>query len=158
MGIISLSPFADETTSPSSLIFRMTKYYPDTADFIHIRLTAAPPQSSPLFNAIPLRQNTRSQYDGQPIKVDELDQLQALSLEPGVVLHFVNNPAGLEAVLEYVNQGNLSQYADKTFIDKLIYCCASTKKKPWLHWMASIHALRAIRKCPVGLDSCLSKA
>jgi hypothetical protein len=103
--------------------------YPDAADFIHIRLTADTPQSSPLFDAIPLRQNTRSEYDGQPIQSADLDQVQALPLEPGVALHFVTNAADLETLLEYVNQGNLSQYADKAFVDELIYWLRFNKKE-----------------------------
>jgi len=102
--------------------------YPGAADFIHIRLKADTPQSNPLFDAILLRQNTRSEYDGQPIKTTDLDQVQALPLEPGVVLHFVTNPADLETVLEYVNQGNLSQYADSAFVDELIYWLRFNKK------------------------------
>ncbi len=103
--------------------------YPDTADFIHVRLTSDTLQHSPLFDAMPLRQNTRSEYDGQPIKRDELDQLQALPAEPGVVLHFITNQIDLETVLEYVNQGNLSQYADKAFLDELIHWLRFNKKE-----------------------------
>jgi len=103
--------------------------YPDAADFIHIRLTADTPQASPLFDAIPLRQNTRSEYDRRPIQSDELDQMQAVLLEPGVVLRCVTNPADVATVLEYVNQGNLSQYADKAFLDELIHWLRFTKKE-----------------------------
>jgi hypothetical protein len=42
--------------------------YPDAADFIHIRLTKDTAQASSLLAAMPLRQNTRSAYDGQLIK------------------------------------------------------------------------------------------
>ena len=38
--------------------------YPDAAEFINIRLTSDTRLSSPLFDSIPLRQNTRSEYDG----------------------------------------------------------------------------------------------
>jgi hypothetical protein len=90
--------------------------YPDAADFIHVHLPTDISQADPLFDAIPLRQNTRSEYDGQPIEHDDLDQVQALPLEPGVALRFVTNQAEQEMVLEYVNQGNLSQYADEAFL------------------------------------------
>ncbi len=103
--------------------------YPDAADFIHIRLSTNTPQGGALFDAIPLRQNTRSAYDGQRIKVADLDQVQALPLEPGVVLHFVTNSTNLQTVLEYVNQGNLSQYADKAFVAELIDWIRFTKKE-----------------------------
>lgn len=103
--------------------------YPDTTEFIQVRLAADTPQASPLFDAIPLRQNTRSEYDGQPIKAEEMDQIQALSLEPGVTLRFATNTADLATVLEYVNQGNLSQYANTAFVDELIDWLRFNKKE-----------------------------
>ena len=103
--------------------------YPDAADFIQVRLTRDTAQSSPLFAAIPLRQNTRSEYDGQPIKTSDLDQVQALGLESGVGLHFVTTPTALETVLDYVNQGNLRQYADKAFLAELIHWVRFNQKE-----------------------------
>ena len=103
--------------------------YPDAAEFITIRLTSDTRLSSPLFDSIPLRQNTRSEYDGQLVKSVDLDQLQALPLEPGVVLQFITNHTDLETALEYVNQGNLRQYADKKFIDELIRWLRFNKKE-----------------------------
>ena len=114
--------------------------YPDSVDFIHIDLTADTPQAGPLFEAIPLRQNTRSEYDGQAVKRDDLDQVQALSLEPGIGLRFVTTPAGLKTVLDYVNQGNLVQYADKAFIDELIRWVRFNKKEA----LASLDGLYSV--------------
>ncbi|CAG0946107.1 partial Putative NAD(P)H nitroreductase, partial [Anaerolineae bacterium] len=114
--------------------------YPDTTDFINVRLTTDTPQSNPLFDTIPNRQNTRSEYDGQPVKNVEMDQLQALSLEPGVSLRFITTPTDLKTVLEYVNQGNLSQYADKAFIDELIYWLRFNKKES----LASLDGLYSV--------------
>src|SRR5689334_211566 len=94
--------------------------YPDTADFIHVHLIADTPESTPFFDAIPIRQNTRSEYDGRPIKKEHLDQIQALPVEPSVGLQFITNKADLETVVEYVNYGNLSQYANNEFLDELI--------------------------------------
>ena len=103
--------------------------YPDAADLIHIGLTIDTPQAGPLFNAIPLRQNTRSEYDGQAIKSADLDQVQALSLEPGIGLRFVTTPSDLKTILAYVNQGNLVQYADRAFVDELIHWVRFNKKE-----------------------------
>lgn len=94
--------------------------YPEAADVIVVRLAADAPQSSPLFDAIPLRQTTRSDYDGQPVPAAVLDQA-ARSLAPGVSLHFLTSPGGLEMALEYVNEGNLSQYADRAFVGELTH-------------------------------------
>jgi len=103
--------------------------YPDATDFIHIRMTKNTPQGGALFDAIPLRQNTRSEFDGQLIPSTDLVQLQALPLEPGVALHFAAGPTEIETVLEYVNQGNLSQYADKAFVDELMHWLRFNKKE-----------------------------
>jgi hypothetical protein len=103
--------------------------YPDAADFIHVRLTADTPQSSPLFDAISLRQNTRSEYDSRLVQAADLDQVQVLPLEPGVVLHFVTNPIDMGTVVEYVTQGNLRQYAEKAFVDELIHWLRFNKKE-----------------------------
>lgn len=60
--------------------------YPNVVDFIQIRLSEDRPHVSPLFDAIPQRQNTRSEFDGRSVKTADLDQVQNLSLEPGVTL------------------------------------------------------------------------
>lgn len=103
--------------------------YPDRADFIHVQLTTDTPQGSPLFDAIPQRQNTRSAYDSRPIKNEDLDQLQSLQLEPGVALQFATNPTAMETILEYVNLGNLAQYANNAFVDELIAWLRFNKKE-----------------------------
>jgi hypothetical protein len=45
------------------------------------------------------------------------------------VLQFVANPTDRERVLEYVNQGNLIQYADTAFLDELTYWLRFNKKE-----------------------------
>lgn len=94
--------------------------YPDEADVIKVSLQADTPQLSPLLDAIPMRQTTRSEFDGQSVDFVELDQLKMLSLEPGISFQFVTEQAGLELVAEYINQGNLSQYSNTAFVDELI--------------------------------------
>jgi hypothetical protein len=113
--------------------------YPDTADVIQIGLTASAPQGGALFDAIPLRQNTRSAYDGRPIPTAHLGQVQALPLEPGVALHVSTSPTERETVLEYVNQGNLRQYADRAFVEELIAWVRFNKKEA----LASLDGLYA---------------
>jgi hypothetical protein len=103
--------------------------YPDTADFIHMSLTAATTQASPLFDAIPLRQNTRSEYDGQPIPNMNLSKIESLLLEPGIGLHLVVSPTVRETMVEYVNQGNLSQYANTAFVNELIQWVRFNRKE-----------------------------
>jgi hypothetical protein len=66
--------------------------YPDASDFIRVHLAADMTRPNPLFDAIPRRQNTRSEYNGQPLPAAELDILQALPLEAGIRLRFVTPP------------------------------------------------------------------
>lgn len=103
--------------------------YPDVVEYIDVHMVTDTPQKGTMFDFIPLRQNTRSEYDGQPVKTADYDQIQNLSLEPGIVLNFASNPNDVEKVLEYVNQGNLKQYADKAFIDELIHWLRFNKKE-----------------------------
>lgn len=94
--------------------------YPEATDTITVQLMPEGAQVSPLFAAIPLRQNTRSPYDGQPIPVADLGRIQGLPLEPGVALQVLTNTAERQRVEEYVTLGNLQQYADAAFIAELI--------------------------------------
>lgn len=103
--------------------------YPGAADFIAVRLAVDTLQSSPLLDAIPLRQSTRSAYNGQLVPVADLDRVQAVPLEPGVTLRFVTNPAGMATVIETVAQGNLRQYADRAFVDELLAWLRFNKKE-----------------------------
>ena len=68
--------------------------YPDSEEVVQVHLSADRAQENPLFDAIPLRQNTRSEYTGQPIEHSRLDQLVSLPLEPGGVTHFVTSSGG----------------------------------------------------------------
>ncbi len=114
--------------------------YPDRADFILVALTTDSQLESPLFKAIPLRQNTRSEYDGRLIKTEDLDQLLALELEPGVELKFATNPSAMETFLEYVTLGNLAQYANSAFVNELILWLRFNKKEA----LASLDGLYSI--------------
>jgi len=103
--------------------------YPAATNVIAVRLAADTPQSSPLFDAIPLRQSTRSAYDGQPVPAADLDRVQTTPLEPGITLRFITDPAGMATVVEYVVQGNLRQYADRAFVDELLAWLRFNKKE-----------------------------
>jgi hypothetical protein len=103
--------------------------YPNANDVVQVHLKSATAQKSPWFDAIPLRQNTRSEYDGKPVESIKLKRLRELPLDPGVSLRFMLEPKELETVLEYVNQGNLKQYADLAFVQELIHWLRFNKKE-----------------------------
>lgn len=103
--------------------------YPGRDDVIRVRLTSDAPEAGPLLDAVPLRRNNRSAYDGRSVAATALRALEAMPLEPGVVLRFVTRPADRETVIEYVRQGTLSQYADAAFIDELTQWLRFTRKE-----------------------------
>jgi hypothetical protein len=107
--------------------------YPDANEWIEVQLTPDTPQKDVLFDAIPLRQNTRSKYDGRPIHAADYAQIQNLPLEPGIEFSFADTREKIEMFLEYVNQGNLKQYADPAFIDELVSWIRFNKREALAH-------------------------
>lgn len=103
--------------------------YPNGNEMIRVQLTLDTPHTNPLFDAIPLRQTTRSVYNGRSLPPTDLDTIQSLPLEPGVSLRFLTTSAEMETALAYVNEGNLHQYADSAFVDELIAWLRFTKKE-----------------------------
>lgn len=86
-----------------------------------LRLALEPTRAlaSPLFQAIPARQSTRTDYDGKPLTTQELDLLQRAGSGNGVRLILLTQRTAMENVLEYVVQGNTAQMQDSAFIAEL---------------------------------------
>jgi len=103
--------------------------YPGGQEFVRVKLQADLPQPEPLLKAIPLRQNTRSTYDGRLVGAEELARLQAMPLEPGVSLRFASTPLDLALAADYVSAGGEQQYADRAFLDELITWMRFTRKE-----------------------------
>ena len=94
--------------------------YPDAYDFIRIKLLPAKAESGAHFSAIPLRQNTRSAYDGRKLGASLLGEIAAIPLEKGISLRVCESSSDLAQVIEYVNQGNRIQFADQAFMAELV--------------------------------------
>ncbi len=76
--------------------------------------------ASPLFQAIPERQSTRGEYDGQPLARHELELLEKAGTGKGVqVIVLTERSKAMETVLEYVVQGNTVQMNDPAFVNEL---------------------------------------
>lgn len=103
--------------------------YPENQDYIDVRLVEERPDRSELFDAIPLRQNTRSMYDGKALNPSAAEQLHSLKLESGISLRFAESASDFDLLVESVNQGTLKQYADKAFIKELISWLCFNKKE-----------------------------
>ena len=95
---------------------------------VAVALEATRAQVSPLFQAIALRQCTRGDYDGQPLKPQELSLLERAGSGDGVRLLLLTEPRQIEQVLEFVVAGNTAQLNDKAFVAEL---------EAWIRFSAS---------------------
>lgn len=86
---------------------------------VRVELEPAAPVASALFQAIPERQCTRGEYDGQSIAVEELQLLAKAGTGAGVEVMLLTEQTMKELVLEYVIQGNTVQMNDRAFVDEL---------------------------------------
>ena len=103
--------------------------YPDNQDVIQVNLVSRKPEEVPIYSAIPLRQNTRSEYDGSKMGAAQLNQVVSIPLEEGIHLRVFDRDADTEKVLEYVTRGNLSQFNNKAFVDELIHWIRFDKRE-----------------------------
>ncbi len=72
-----------------------------------------------LYEAIPLRQSTRSIYDGQSISRDDMDLLKSAAHQDGVSVLMFTEPAQRDAIAEFVVAGNTAQMDDPAFVAEL---------------------------------------
>lgn len=79
----------------------------------------APPERSILFDAIPKRQSTRTDYDGRLVASADLESLAAAARIPGVDLILVTDRRQVERVLDLVVAGNSTQMTDPAFLHEL---------------------------------------
>jgi hypothetical protein len=98
------------------------------AQAVRVRLEPDAPLASPLFQAIPERQCTRGDYDGQPLRAAELALLAQAGSGPGVQLLLLTERPMMERTLDFVVQGNTAQMKDRAFVDEL---------KAWIRFSAS---------------------
>jgi hypothetical protein len=89
------------------------------AGAVQVALEPAPIVVSPLFEAIPQRQCTRTEYDGQPLTTAELDQLAIAGTGDGVRVLLLTTPGDIETVVDYVVQGNTAQMTNPAFVQEL---------------------------------------
>jgi hypothetical protein len=72
-----------------------------------------------LFEAIPLRQCTRADYDGRPVAAADLKALEEAARIDGVRIVYLLDEPRIEAALEHVIAGNTAQMEDDAFVDEL---------------------------------------
>ncbi len=86
---------------------------------IDVELGSGTAADTALYQAIPLRQSTRSAYDGQPVSPEDISLLIAAAQEKGVTVRLFTEPEEREAISEFVVEGNTAQMDDPAFINEL---------------------------------------
>ena len=86
---------------------------------VDLALGRGPASESPLSGAIPFRQTTRSDFDGQPVAPADLALLERAARQDGVSLVLFTAPAEREAILDFVVAGNAAQMDDPAFVAEL---------------------------------------
>jgi hypothetical protein len=80
---------------------------------------SGPVAETALFDAIPRRQSTRAEFDGQPVPNPAWEALAAAARIPGIDMIVVTDRRQMERILELVIAGNSAQIADPAFISEL---------------------------------------
>ena len=86
---------------------------------IQVFLEPMAPVRSPLFDAIPLRQCTRAEYDSQLLPAAELRALASTASGPGVQALLLADRARVDTVADFVIQANSAQMRDAAFVREL---------------------------------------
>nr|WP_294565028.1 nitroreductase family protein [uncultured Rhodopila sp.] len=74
---------------------------------------------SALFDAIPGRQSSRTDYDGKPVSAADLQMLTAAAAVPGVNLILITDRPRIDLIRDMVVAGNSAQMADRPFVQEL---------------------------------------
>lgn len=72
-----------------------------------------------LCKAIPVRQSTRSEYDGRALSGAELRRLEDAAAMPGVDVLFITEPPRMVKALEFIQEGNSAQMDSPAFVREL---------------------------------------
>ncbi len=86
---------------------------------VAFRFGKGPSRASTLFDAIPVRQSTRADYDGRPVSAADLRTLAAAAAVPGVDLVLITDQPRRDGVRDLVMAGNSAQMADPAFMREL---------------------------------------
>ena len=79
----------------------------------------APSETSALFDAIPVRQSTRAEFDGRAVSPTVLRTLAEAGKKPAVDLVLITDRPMMDRIRDLVVTGNSAQMADPVFVSEL---------------------------------------
>ncbi len=95
---------------------------PGSGGMVRVGLGTALGGDTALFDAIPLRQSTRSDYDGSAVSAADLSRLAAAAAAvPGVDLVLLTEREQIDRLRDLVIAGNSAQMADPAFVAELVH-------------------------------------
>ena len=86
---------------------------------INVSFGAGAAADTALYQAIPLRQSTRSAYDGQQVSSADIALLEQATAQEGVTVLIFTESADRAAITDFVVQGNSMQMDDPAFVAEL---------------------------------------
>ena len=92
---------------------------PEAENGISVSLATTRAQISPLFDAIPERQVSRTEFNGQPIDSTLLQRLELAGSQYGVQAILITEKPAMEDVLGLIIEGNSRQLDDPAFVAEL---------------------------------------
>ncbi len=95
------------------------RFEPANDGSVEFAFGGGPDTGSTLFDAIPKRQSTRTDYDGRPVSASDMQALAAAAAVPGVDLVMITDRSRMNRVRDLVVAGNSAQIADTTFMREL---------------------------------------
>ncbi|MGB4267878.1 MAG: hypothetical protein WBK20_01725 [Spirochaetota bacterium] len=98
------------------------QYFPNNEPNDCIRINLKPFTSNVdenLHKAIPVRQSTRSEYDGNPVPKAKLRQLEKAKPKSNVYIQLFTDNKDIKPLTELVMEGNIKQYDDDKFLEEL---------------------------------------
>jgi hypothetical protein len=93
--------------------------YDASESSVHVAFEAAAPSRSALFEAIPSRQCSRTEYDGTALSGEQLRLLDEAGRGRGVSVMLLTDRKRKEQVAEYVAAGNTAQFGDPHWAEEL---------------------------------------
>jgi hypothetical protein len=94
-------------------------FNPASDGSVMVAFGSGSPVEPAMFDAIPMRQSTRGDYDGKAVSGLDLQALSAAAAVPGVDLVLITDRPQIDRVRELVVAGNNAQIADAAFVREL---------------------------------------
>ena len=86
---------------------------------VRVDLTASAPERSPWFDAIPMRQTSRVEFDGTELAPGELNALERAGRGDGVSVLLLTSREQKDQVAAYVAAGNTAQFGDPRWTSEM---------------------------------------